>query len=622
MEISRIGATSSFGRAFTTKEKQEWKQLEQQSRKELGLGRTTAVVFDFNIPSEQGYNTAIGTTLSEKSQGFMNFVQDMTGANAMLLGPQGQISSFNICPYSGTTFSLGEHLIDLKLLSQDDYENILPLERVQQYDNEYDGDKWRRDKKVDYGYVIGDNYDPGVQNLALKEAFENFQQLPKNSKLKKEFNQFKKDNTYWLEKDALYDALATEHGVTDSTKWPERDRDLFSGKYSKEDVNKRVSELKDKYSDLIESKEFNQFLIDKQQQAAKKQYNDKGFKTYGDCLVGFSDKERWAHKSCFKENEYMGCKNPGEALQTWGFPALDYSKLGTPDHLGETGELIAHKFDIFFKRYDGFRIDAAWQIINPYTYAMDGNNPREIGEQPKLNDSVIKIMENSARKAGKLDKDSLLFELLGQRAKEGIAITQGKYPHIHITRYAHGSWGRPAFYEQKQGYKPGDYTIGIGTHDDITLRELASNKEERQKQSEFLAQDLKLNRHELVGSEEKFRNAKTAELFTTKDQFFTLPDMFGMSEKINQPGTPNGLDTNNWTVRIPTNYEAYYYQQLSDGLGMNMPDARATALKAKNSHNHELINKLQTAAAILREKGPNTQAEADAQYGANFSKLS
>ena len=55
---------------------------------------------------------------------------------------------------------------------------------------------------------------------------------------------------------------------------------------------------------------------------------------------------------------------------------------------------------------------------------------------------------------------------------------------------------------------------------------------------------------------------------------------------------------------------------------MNMPDARAKALRAKNSHNQELINKLQTAAAILREKGPNTQAEADAQYGANFSKIS
>ncbi len=621
MEISRIGATASFGRAFTTKEKQEWKQLEQQSRQELGLGRTTAVVFDFNIPSEHGYNTAIGTTLSENSQGFMNFVQDMTGANAMLLGPQGQISSFNTCPYSGTTFSLGEHLIDLKLLSGDDYGNILPLERVQQFDRDYDGDPRRRDKKVDYGYVIGDNYDPGVQNLALNEAFENFQNLPKHSKLKKEFAQFKKDNTYWLEKDALYDALAQEHGVTDSTKWPEKDRDLFSGKYSKHDVNKRVSELKSKYADLIEQKEFNQFLIDKQQQAAKKQYNDKGFKTYGDCLVGFSDKERWAHKSCFKDNEYMGCKNSDKTVQTWGFPALDYSKLGTPDHPGETGELLAHKFDSFFKRYDGVRIDAAWQIVNPYTYTMNNGTPEEVKNQPKLRDNVIKIIEKSASKAGKLDKDSLLFELLGENAQEGIKLTQGKYPHIHITRYAHKTWGRPAFYET-QGYKPGDYTIGVGTHDDITLRELASNKETRLEQSEFLSKDLKLNTHELVGSEENFRNAKTAELFTTKNQFFTLPDMFGMSEKINQPGTQNGVDSNNWTVRIPTDYESFYYRQLSDGYGLNMPDARAKALKAKNSHNQELINKLQTAAAILREKGPNTQADADAQYGANFSKIS
>ena len=109
-------------------------------------------------------------------------------------------------------------------------------------------------------------------------------------------------------------------------------------------------------------------------------------------------------------------------------------------------------------------------------------------------------------------------------------------------------------------------------------------------------------------AEQDFRTAKMAEIFTTSHQYFTLTDLFGMSEKINNTGK---VDENNWKVRIPSDYERFYYSQLSKGYGMNFPKAYEVALRAKGSNNFELIKQLNKASEILEQDGPMTKAEAD-----------
>ena len=84
--------------------------------------------------------------------------------------------------------------------------------------------------------------------------------------------------------------------------------------------------------------------------------------------------------------------------------------------------------------------------------------------------------------------------------------------------------------------------------------------------------------------------------------------MFGMAERINISGKTS---PDNWTVRIPSDYERFYFSQLSKGFGLNMPKALATAIQMKNTGNDYLVTKCMEAAEILRSKGPLTTKEAD-----------
>src|SRR5699024_4721781 len=111
------------------------------------------------------------------------------------------------------------------------------------------------------------------------------------------------------------------------------------------------------------------------------------------------------------------------------------------------------------------------------------------------------------------------------------------------------------------------------SHDNDSLVNMSRNKERRQAHIPILATTLNKalcaigynvkeykEQTETSKKEEDFRTAKIAEIFTTKKQYFTLPDFFGMEERINISGKS---DKNNWTVKAPIDYERFYYTQLS-----------------------------------------------------------
>ena len=134
MRINPNVCNPNFGRAFTTAEKKAYADLLKDAKKELNIQDTTAIVFDFNVPSEKGYNTGIGTTFSDSMQKFTSFVQSMTGISSIQVQPQGKISVGNTSPYSGTNYAYGEHIIDLKKLSTPEYASILDEEQITSFD--------------------------------------------------------------------------------------------------------------------------------------------------------------------------------------------------------------------------------------------------------------------------------------------------------------------------------------------------------------------------------------------------------------------------------------------------------------------------------------------------------
>ena len=618
----------NFGRAFTTKEKTAYKKLISDCRKELGLKDTTVITFDFNIPSEDGKNTGIGSTWSNSMNTFIPFLKDMAGITSIQMQPQGKITNGNRSPYSGTSFALGPHIIALDKLVQKDYGALISEERLKSIDEAYSKDKKIREYKTDYDYVIGKN---GVQEIILREAFNNFQvglktQAPDVVNLNKEFEKFKKDNASWLNYESEFALLSKHYGTENFLTWNIPDR--FLNKHS--EIGSyyhytRINELKSIYGDDFEYDAFVQFIADKQQKETHKALETQNVKVYGDCQIGFSKSEIWGNIDAFKLNQYYGCPDfdfeETNCMQTWGLSALNYDKLvdysNGEKQLGPAGKLLLEKYKKFFERYDGVRVDAAWQYITPFVYEERNGEFKQIPTDKVDKEIFFEILDRAQKEVSAKKNKNIMLELVGLGVEEGRKVTFNKYPHIYTTAYAEYDENPKAFL--KKGYKPDMFYIGVSSHDNETLVNQAKNEEKRRIhladiRKHFPAlkdRDLQYDESVENNIETKFRLAKLAELFTAPNQFITLPDMFGMSERINTSGVCND---NNWTVRLPKDYEKFYHSQLAKGYGLNVPKTFKTALimnEKKGAKIEKLVKKCSEASKILTQNGPMTENEAN-----------
>lgn len=638
MKINPVIYKPNFGRAFTTEEKKNYFSLLNDAKDVLNIKDTSAIVFDFNVPSEKGKNTAIGTTFSNSMQKFIGFVKDMTGITSVQLGPQGKIAHNNKSPYSGTNYAFGEHIIDLEKLTSQEYASILSTEDVKQADENYQSDKIAREYKTDYDYVIGDGNTQGIQETLLQKAYSNFNSAlnaneTKAVKLNQEFTEFKAKNEKWLQKENMFTALSEHYGTQDISQWSEADKKLYS-KSTAEDIRKnRISEVETTYADLIDFESFKQFLAVKQQHESRIELNAQNIDIYGDCLIGFSQSEMWGNIDCFRENLYYGGPDPNcsetNNIQTWGLPALDYTKLGECDDdgdlskLGEVGKFLYDKYSTFFERYDGLRMDAAWQFVTPFIYQAVNGNYEEF-KLPEINFTIFNIMKTAAKdvlgdKFDEQNPDNIMLELVGMSAGKGREMTLNTYPHLYTTAYAEYDESPAKFLEK--GYKQGKFYAGVGCHDNDSLVNMAKDIQKRELHLTGMKRDYGLDtsnlafeseRYQTQNQEQKtqedFRTAKFSEIFTSEKQFFTLPDMFGMSERINISGK---VSDDNWAVRIPNDYERFYFSQLANGFGLNMPKVLANAINMKHINADELVKKCNEAAEILRSDGPMTEQEAN-----------
>ncbi len=612
MKISAIRSTASFGRALSSAEQKEFCQLQNEARKLLNIDKTAATIFDFSVPSTEK-DTGIGTSFSKDAQNMAELLKVMCGVNAIQLQPQGEISNFVRSPYSGTGFSLGMHIIDLTKLADENYGKLLNskdlnspyMTRVKDHDN------------VDYQNVFGED----GQKAMLQKAYKRFIKLDENSPLKQEFEKFKQENTYWLEKDALFEAAAVANNSEDMRTWTLRDQNVFATKHGDAERIAQLKYVKDSEgNNVVDFNEFVQYIADKQQKESKNNFNAKGIDIYGDCQIGFSQKDFWAHKSAFYHNKEFGCDIGDGKYSCWS-PAIDFSKINS-----DAGELLYNKFNLFFKRYNGVRIDAAWQLIKPLICEPQKHNGREVFDsngnklghklhhQPDIGGKIINDIVMKAADANNVSRDKVFLELLGGNSYDSLDdVKHSGATLIHITKYGADQWGRVKYYESHgdnkyQNMRPGDYIIGPGTHDDETLLEQVYSGKSR---IGYLAHDLHLHKHELERSPEAFSKAIWAELFTTKNQFATLPDILGSNRRINVPNTTE----ENWSYRASQDYEREYFENLAQGKGLNSADALAKAVKAKyHGHSSMLVEKLQYFADILRQKGPMTKKEADKLY--------
>ncbi len=627
----------------TTEDKKinaKYKEIVKEALCALNKKNMALILHGVSFPSVKGENTGFGTYNSNGAKKLMDFAGDMF--NAIQLGPNGKTKKSDSSPYTGTVFSQNPLFMDLVSLTSREYENLLSavsLEKiVKENPNIYEN-------KATYVYSIE------TLDRVMNEVYENFN-LNASAKFREDFENFKKENAYWLDNDALYEALSIEHN---SDYWPqwenELDRDLFST-WDRNKADARIAELNEKYKDVIGKYKLAQFLTALQSEKTREYAKSKNLKMIADRQVAFSDRDNWAYKSLFLDGWCLGCPPDyfSEDGQAWGFSVVDPEKMFNEDgSLGEAGKLLYRLYLKMFKENPGgVRIDHTVGLIDPWVYKKgslpkveegagrlysspfhpelskysiarceDTNNGVEPDKEKwirQLDDAQVekygrtieKIVIAAAVEAG-LGKDAIVAEDLGTLT----------YPVVRVMeKYALAGMKLVQFVvaeESDHPYRCCNITENswamVGTHDNEPIRMWAQSmigKPELTPHVNNLMDDLYSNfenkdeiRERLYTDDKFLAFSKLVEIFAAKNEnvqvFFT--DFFGINEVYNRPGTSGDP---NWTLRLPDNFEDYYVRHLETGDALNLPLALIYAIKARGgefaAQNSELITKLESIA--------------------------
>ena len=566
--------------------------------KVLGKENFALIVHGSSFPACDGEDTGFGSFNSESGHALIDYASNIF--NAIQLGPAGKTKASDSSPYCGTIFSGNPLFIDLKQLTMKEWGEILSIESYKKVVRE---NPKQNSGRTAYSYICK------AQIEALKEAWNKF----KGTKLlKKEFEKFKKENAFWLEKDSLYEALSIENGGDFWYIWKnEVDKNLMNPK-SEDEKNiyaKRIEEIKEKYSDEIEFYSFCQFVLEQQNEATKKFALKKGIKMIADRQVAFSDRDAWAYQSLFLDGWFLGCPPDyfSKNGQAWGFPVMDPDKMYNADgSLGEGGILMKNLFKKMFKENPGgVRIDHIVGLIDPWVYkvgkkpmcedgagrlysspehpelsryaiarnedldwTLEGDKEKRVktlsDEQIKLYGRLIeKIVIGAAKECG-LDKNAIVCEDLGTLTNPVAAVME-KYElqGMRLTQFVVPE--KPAHPYRCKNITENVWNM-VGTHDNNPIETWAEsmiNTHEGYLHAKNLVEDLFAeaeNKDDIIvrltQDKDYLTFVKIVEIFASKaknvQMFFT--DYFQIKETYNTPGTSGDQ---NWSLRVPNEFKEH-----------------------------------------------------------------
>ena len=628
---------------------EEYKLTVRKALRLLNKRNLSLIIHGCSFPSLDEQDTGCGTFVSQGARHLVDFTKDIF--NSIQLGPAGKTKAIDASPYTGTVFSNNPLYIDLYELTTDKYAKILSKNT---YDEIVDENPNKGINKVAYSYIYEN------QNRALKEAFNNYNRLlsENNSTMKNlhnEIEKFKSQNNDWLEKDSLYEALSVKYNNDYWPQWSDEiDRNLFNmdTKEGKITAIERIAQIKEQYSNEIEFYCFCQYIVAKQKEEMKNYALNNGIKMIADRQVAFSDRDCWANQSLFLKGWCLGCPPDyfSKDGQAWGFSVMDPEKMFTKDGaLGEGGILMFNLYRKMFRENPGgVRIDHFVGLVDPWVYKSNATPKPEDGagrlysspEHPELKKYAIATLEDldmnydsdseyrvksltktqisqyarliekiviAAAKTEGIGKDAIIcedlgtltfpvekvmeqFELNGMRLTQFVKPEDPKHPYRGINTEKN-SW------------------IMLGTHDNQPIRLWAKSiigTPEAKLHAHNLAEDLATNKDEIESyakvletNADELTKAKYVEMFAANAEniqiFFT--DFFGIDDTYNKPGTSGDK---NWSLRLPNNFEWFYFKQLVAGKAPNLAQILIHALKIRglDKDNADVIEKLEKYATI------------------------
>jgi hypothetical protein len=271
------------------------RDLVRQALALLGIKRFAIRIANASFPSLAQEDIGCGSPYSQGGRAFVRFIHEL-GFDTLVLAPQGQTRPTQPSPYLASCFS--RSLLSLAalplcsprvgLLSSQHIQRLVSGAPVSQ------GGASRN--RVDFPY--GWN---GVHGF-LEGAFAALQQ--NNGLHRESFRAFVDSSLThgsWLQRDALFYALAQTHGTEDWQRWPRQDQNLFSEDTDKpESQLRRVHTVVAGYNRLIEAYSFGQFLLQEQHEALYAETKALGLSLFAETIDSdeASDApDRWAYGS-------------------------------------------------------------------------------------------------------------------------------------------------------------------------------------------------------------------------------------------------------------------------------------------------------------------------------------
>ena len=596
----------------------------QNAKTQLGIDRLVLQIQDASFPADPEENLGRGSPYSRGAERFFRFAAGL-GFDTIQLGPRGMTGRGNPSPYDGTLFS--RNPLDLPL------HRFVEQGRLsrQTFDALRMSMPFDESGHAPYPSVFD------VTQVALKEVVARASLVDRTSA-----REFLAAHESWLVPDALYGPLGAEHGHDAWTEWGHSAQGAFDQRLFHPPVGQeraaadRLASVRSQYASQIADYALIQWLLREEQRSLRAKLSEWKLDLYGDMQVGMSLQDAWAWQQLFLPGYRMGAPpsrtNPDG--QPWGYTVLDPHLLGTLNSPGPALEFVRARVSQVLGECDGLRIDHPHGWVDPWVYNSADPNPfhavqngarlyssPDDPQHPELSRFAIARPEQIDRQQpgyadqrvtaldeAQVARYSLLFDLIrdlqstssrpgGAIACEVLSTLPDQLRRV-LARHHMGRFrvtqkiklDTPSDVYRIEHAEPEDW-IMLGTHDTPTTWQLAQGwcqGAAGNAWGDYLARRLVPDSEQaalgsrIAGHPGELLHALFAAMLGSRARHVALffPDLFGMTERYNEPGIVN---SSNWSLRLPTDFEALYEQRCLQGEALDISRCFQMALNAPHA---------------------------------------
>jgi len=594
----------------------------------LGVKRFLFAIHDASFPSDPDEDIGRGAPGTAAAARLLAFVSRL-GFTGIQLGPQGQTAKDNPSPYDGTIFSRSVLSIPLATFATGLLAGTLSQESLARAIAPTGGttSPVRADHTRAYA----------TMHRLLGEAFATLEGaagggLP--SEIQHRLTAFRTENGRWLERDALYHAVAESHGGVSYRDWP-RDADLYGRAADDPAAIERLHALGTRHRAAIDRYLLGQMLAHEAHQRFRETAAASGLSIHADMQTGLSVVDTWAWRSILLEDYAMGAPPSRTTTQgqPWGYPVLDPDQVLRTEATGGMSPgpalgFLALRFEKTLREYDGVRVDHPHALVCPWVYRPNSTDPvgavqrgARLHESPDLPDHPGLVHYAIARPSQidrrlkryaddwvmwldgeQVDRYAVAVDLLVVMAQDQgrgvdaiaceVLSTMPRPLGMVLERLGIGRFrvvqkaklDDPSDVYRADNARPADWAM-LGTHDTPSIWAVVQKmtSTQRAQWAQHLGRALRLPdsaRTALIFDPGLLANAMLAEVFASRAEnvMMFFADLFGLAERYNMPGT---VSPDNWTLRLPCAFEQLYEERLAHGRAIDLPLALAMALGAR-----------------------------------------